>query len=56
MKLNIGELVQPTKRMKDFGWDKPAIIIGKYGGRYILLFPDGEEQVFHPNHLKPDKK
>ena len=56
MKFKIGDLIQPTENMKRFGWDEYAIIIGIYGGRYRLLFPSGEEQMFHPNHLKPDKK
>ena len=53
--MQVGDLVQPTDRMRSFGYDKPAIIIGTYGARYILAFPDGSTQVFHPTHLKPDK-
>ena len=52
----IGDLVQPTDRMRDFGYDMPAVVVGVYGARYILAFPDGTTQVFHPNHLKPVKK
>ena len=40
----------------DPGYVEPAIIVEKYGGRYLLAFPDGTTQVFHPNHIKPDKK
>ena len=52
----IGDLVYATERMRNFGYSEPAIIIKRYGGRYVLAFPDGSTQVFHPNHLKPDKK
>ena len=55
MKLNIGDLIQPTENMRRFGWNKVAIIIGIYGGRYRVMFPDGETVTFHPRHLKPDK-
>jgi hypothetical protein len=54
--MQIGDLIQPTDRMRDFGYDMPAVIVGVYGARYILAFPDGTTQVFHPNHLKPVKK
>ena len=57
MKLHkIGDLVFPTDRMRSYGYPEPAIIIKRYGGRYILAFPDGSTQVFHPSHLKSDKK
>ena len=52
----IGDLIQPTERMRGFGYDEPGIIIKVYGGRYVLAFPNGNQQVFHPNHLQPDKK
>jgi len=52
----IGDLVQATDRMRGFGYDMPAVVVGVYGGRFLLAFPDGSRQVFHPNHLKPVKK
>lgn len=56
MKYKVGDLVEPTERMQGFGFSKAAIVIGIYAGRYTLAFPDGSIQVFHPTHLKPDKK
>ena len=56
MKYKVGDLVEPTERMQKFGYDQFAIVIQVYGGRYRLAFPDGTTQIFHPNHLKLDKK
>ena len=52
---SVGDLIYPTYNMISFGYSFVGIVIGIYGGRYRLAFPDGTTQVFHPAHLKPDK-
>ena len=57
MKPKIGDLVEPTKRMQSFGYHSHGIIIGVRGGRFEIYFPAlGSTAIFHPSHLKPDKK
>ncbi len=57
MKFEIGDLVEPTIRMRSFGYDSYGIIIGVYGGRFEIYFPALDfTAIFHPSHLKPDKK
>ena len=53
--MKIGDLVEPTIRMKGFGYDSHGIIIGQHGGRFEIYFPAMDvTAVFHPSHLKPD--
>jgi len=54
--MKVGDLIVPTKRMRDFGYHEVGVIIKIWGGRSVVAFPDGSSQTFHPNHLKPDKK
>ena len=57
MKPKIGDLVEPTERMQNFGYDTHGIIIGERGGRFEVYFPAlGSTAIFHPSHLKSDKK
>tara|TARA_B100000902_G_C26801861_1_gene664858 strand:- start:102 stop:299 length:198 start_codon:yes stop_codon:yes gene_type:complete len=55
--MQVGDLVEPTKRMQSFGYDTHGIIIGVRGGRFEIYFPALDyTAIFHPSHLKPDKK
>ena len=55
--MQVGDLVQPTTRMRSFGYDSHGIVIKIKSGRFVVYFPAlGLEAVFHPSHLKPDKK
>jgi hypothetical protein len=55
--MKIGDLVEPTDRLRMFGYYSHGIIIGVHGGRFEIYFPALEySAIFHPNHLKPDKK
>ena len=55
--MQVGDLVEPTRRMQSFGYDCHGIIIAVEAGRFVVYFPAlGVQGVFHPSHLKPDKK
>jgi len=57
MKFKIGDLVEPTERMQTFGYYSHGIIIGEHGGRFEIYFPAMDvTAIFHPSHLKPDRK
>ena len=53
--MKVGDLVQPNDRMRFYGCNGPAIVIGTYGEKYVLVFPDGSRRDFYPSDLKPDK-
>ena len=50
--MKIGDLAYMSKSMLEMGYPEIGIVVAKKGDHYIVAFPDGMVQPFHPRWVK----
>ena len=50
--MEVGDLTYMSKSMLEMGYPEMGIVVGMKGNHYVVGFPNGLVQVFHPKWLR----
>ncbi len=50
--MKIGDLVYMSKSMLEMGYPEMGVVVGMKGNHYVVGFPNGLVQPFHPNWVR----